>query len=152
MKKNSGFTLIELLIVITIIGILSTIVLNSLSTSRVRAYDSKVKQQLSGFRAAAEMYFLNQTPSGYGPASSDCSSGIFANFDEKNGSPGSYIDPNNLPTVTVVKCSSTDSGSSSAYAVKATMYSGTEYWCVDSNGASKLISGPIGNPVLVCPL
>jgi len=146
MKKSLGFSLVELLIVITIIGILSTIILNSLSTSRARAYDSKVAQQLSSFRTAAEMYFNSQSPTGYGPAAVNCGSGIFNNFDPQNGTPGVYIASGNLPEATVVVCSSTDS----AYAVKATLYDSNRYWCVDSKGASRAISGPIGDPETIC--
>jgi len=146
MKKSLGFSLVELLIVITIIGILSTIILNSLSTSRAKAYDSKVKQQLSSFRTAAEIYFNNQTPVSYGPATVSCGSGMFNNFEEKNGTPGIYIAPGNLPDFAVTVCASSDS----AYAVKATLYSGNQYWCVDNKGASRAISGPIGAPETMC--
>ena len=146
MKKSLGFSLVELLIVITIIGILSTIILNSLSNSRAKAYDSKVKQQLSGFRTATEIYFANQSPNGYGPATIGCDGGIFNNVDAPNGTPGLYIEDGNLPDFVDIKCSSTDS----AYAVKATLYSGNEYWCVDNKGTSRMISGPIGGPETMC--
>jgi len=136
-NSSGGFSLIELLIVITIIGVLSSIILSSLSNSRSRAYDSKIKQQLNSFRTAAEIYFFNQTPNGYSPASIVCSSGMFNDVDSSDGSPGLYIAAGNLPDFSQTFCGSTDS----AYAVKATLYSGTEYWCVDNKGASRLISG-----------
>ena len=146
LPAQAGFTLIELLIVICIIGILSTIILTSLSNSRARAYDSKIKQQLSSFRAAAEMYFLNQLPNNYGPASAICSLGIFNDFNDANGAPGLYIAPGNLPDFSTVVCGSTDF----EYAVKATLYSGTEYWCVDSRGSSRLVSEDIGLSATFC--
>jgi type II secretory pathway pseudopilin PulG len=47
--------LIELLVVIAIIGILSSVVLASLSTARGKAGDAAVKANLSGMRAQAEL-------------------------------------------------------------------------------------------------
>lgn len=146
-KNNNGFSLVELLIVITIVGLLSTIVLNSLSRSRAKAYDSKVKQQLSSFRTAAELYFANQSPSIYGPAATDCTGGIFNNFDPASGNPGIYIAPGNLPVNTQVVCGSTDT----AYAIKATLYDGNDFWCVDSRGVSRATAGAIGGSATFCP-
>ncbi len=140
-----GFSLIELLIVITIIGVLATIILNSLSASRAKAYDSQIKQQLTSFRTAAEIYFANQTPNSYN-SSNNCNSGIFDDFSPANGSPGLYIAPGNLPDFVTPKCKS----DGSVYAVKANL-SGDEYWCIDSKGASRLIQGAIGGPVTSCP-
>ncbi len=139
-------TLVELLVVITIIGVLATIVLSSVSDSRVRAYDSKVKQQLSSFRTAAEIYFQNQVPNSYG-VSVSCAGGMFVSVNPNEGSPGVYIDTINMPANTQVVCGSNDS----SYAVKATLYSGNEYWCVDNRGSSVKVSGPIGGSVTQCP-
>lgn len=144
--KNKGFSLVELLIVICIIGILSTIVLSSVSNSRARAYDSKIKQQLSSFRTAAEIYFSNQTPSSYGPTTSVCSAGIFNDVDATNGSPGLYIAAGNIPSFSDIKCGSNGTD----YAIKATLYSGNEYWCIDNKGSSRIIPGAIGDATTFC--
>ena len=136
-NSSKGFSLIELLIVITIVGLLSTIVLGSISNSRARAYDSKIKQQLASFRTAAEIYFGNQVPNSYTPATNSCTSGIFNDVSSANGTPGLYIAAGNLPDFTQLFCGATDS----AYALKATLYSGNEYWCVDNKGSSRMIAG-----------
>ncbi|MCF7831655.1 MAG: type II secretion system GspH family protein [Candidatus Pacebacteria bacterium] len=56
--KSKGFTLMELLVVIAIIGILSTVILASLSSSRNRARDANIKHELSQMRALADLYAL----------------------------------------------------------------------------------------------
>lgn len=140
--------MVELLIVITIIALLSTIILNSVSTSRARAYDSKVRQQLAGFRTAAEIYYLNK--GGYEESDNViniCTAGIFTDIDQVDGAPGLYIDPANLPSFTQLKCGS----EKNSFAIKATLFSGNQYWCVDSKGVSKAIPGEIGNSETVCP-
>lgn len=131
--QKKGFSLIELLISITIIGILTSIILSSLSRSRNRAYDSKIQQQLSSFRTSAQMYLNNK--GSYEPATSDCSQGIFGDFTPDNGQPGKFIDPANIPS-SDIKCQSTDT----AYAVKILLNASSNYWCVDNTGASKMIS------------
>jgi prepilin-type N-terminal cleavage/methylation domain-containing protein len=57
MKK--GFTLIELLVVVAIIGILSTIVLSSLSSARTRAHTSRTLAELRSLSLAFELYHLD---------------------------------------------------------------------------------------------
>ena len=51
-----GFTLVELLVVIAIIGILSSIVIVNLSSSRERARDARRKEDLNSIRTALELY------------------------------------------------------------------------------------------------
>jgi type II secretion system protein G len=57
MKKYRGFTLIELLVVIAIIGILSSVVLASLSTARMKARDARRVADLDQIKTAMELYF-----------------------------------------------------------------------------------------------
>lgn len=57
MKKNNGFTLIELLTVIAIIGILSAVVMVSLSSARLKAKDKAVMTELSSIKVQAEIYY-----------------------------------------------------------------------------------------------
>lgn len=57
-SKYTAFTLIELLVVIAIIGILSSIVLASLNTARVKARDSRRLADVRQIVNAIELYHL----------------------------------------------------------------------------------------------
>lgn len=56
-NRTQGFTLIELLVVIAIIGILSSVVLASLSTARQKSRDAKRISDLGQVQLALELYF-----------------------------------------------------------------------------------------------
>ena len=57
MKAARGFTLIELLVVIAIIGVLSSIILASLSTARVKAQDAARISDVKSLETAMELYY-----------------------------------------------------------------------------------------------
>lgn len=57
LTKEKGFTLIELLVVIAIIGLLSSVVLASLNTARMKARDAQRISGLKEIQKALEMYY-----------------------------------------------------------------------------------------------
>jgi len=56
-KRTLGFTLFELLVVISIIGILLSLVAVSYSNAQVKARDSRAKQDIKAMSDAFEQYY-----------------------------------------------------------------------------------------------
>ncbi|MEK7568866.1 MAG: type II secretion system protein [Patescibacteria group bacterium] len=57
MKFQKGFTLVELLVVIAIISLLSSIVLTSLNSARMKARDARRLSEMRQIQLALEMYY-----------------------------------------------------------------------------------------------
>lgn len=58
MSKH-GFTLIELLIVVSIIGMLATVILTSISSIRNRVYLTRAQKEFRVFEEAMTMYLID---------------------------------------------------------------------------------------------
>ena len=95
-KHNGGFTLIELLVVVAIIGILSSVVLASLNTARVKGRNVKRLSDLTEIRTALEVYYNdhNSYPIN-GGWRSECSS--LGGYSANNVIPG--LVPTYIPSV-----------------------------------------------------
>ncbi len=129
-----GFTLIELLVVIAIIGILSSIVLASLSSARTKGEDAAIQSTLSNMRAQAELYYSNN--SNYGSPQSTCAGPFFATAG--TGTLKSLID--SISAKTAVTCGNVASSSWAVAAALKSGASGAGFFCVDSTGAAKATS------------
>jgi prepilin-type N-terminal cleavage/methylation domain-containing protein len=138
---SRGFTVLELLVVIAIIGTLSSVIMSSVTSARVKAYDAKVKAQLSNIRNAAEMYYndnLNYgiatlagtytTSSGSSTLGNACTTnqltGMFAHslLAELSKSANYPVGENSIVCVS----------KGTAFAVSDNLSPGNGYWCVDS--------------------
>jgi len=81
-RISRGFTLIELLVVIAIIGILSSVVLASLNSARVKGRDARRISDVKQLQLALELYYdTNQSyPQGSGAASTTLTVLVSNNF------------------------------------------------------------------------
>lgn len=131
MKKinKKGFTLLELLVVIAIIGILSAVVLGSLSSARGKGNNAAVKSELHNFRTQSELL------------SPDYSTACDAGTDSRK-----------IYDAAVYAATSTDRVNAFCNATADTYMAAVTFispensfvgWCVDNSGVSKGVVGPI---------
>lgn len=155
---QKGFTLIELLVVIAIIGILSSVVLASLSSARTRGGDAAVRSELAGMRSQAQLYFL--TNGHYGTSSFSYSTGTYDHCNEAGTiflasstgglrnmivSVSKKAGGTGVPGVSAsrVICASTPDARQAQWGVMASTSNGGS-WCVDSTGASRAATAFVG--------
>jgi prepilin-type N-terminal cleavage/methylation domain-containing protein len=129
--KNKGFTLIELLVVIAIIGILSSVVLVSLSSARNKGKDASAIGSLNSMRAQAEL-------------TTDGNGNYAANLFTATGQMLNLVKAVVAQTGNI--STSTNTSATTSWAVSTTLNSGSSF-CVDSTGkaASTTRSGQACN-------
>jgi prepilin-type N-terminal cleavage/methylation domain-containing protein len=149
-NRSKGFTLIELLVVIAIIGILSAVVLASLSTARNKGQDAAVQSDLATVQTQAEIYFGNNGNS----------YGTIATAGTCTSATGMFNDPTILNAIkgagsanslgigpAAIWCNS----QITSYVVNSKMTATTSSWCVDSTGIAKYESGTFQTAGTACP-
>lgn len=144
---KKGFTLIELLVVIAIIGILSSVVLASLNTARGKGADAATKSNLNNIRAQAEIVYDDGSGSYAGVcANANVIKGITAAATAQGlvwTAPGSN-------SATTGTCTNSAGAWMAAMPLPKGAGAGT-YWCVDSTGTSKSVTGTLVPAATVCP-
>ena len=148
--RSRGFTLIELLVVIAIIGILSAVVLASLSSARSKGSDAAIQSDLSTVQTQAEIYYSNNgnAYSTVGLAATTCTNTantLLADPTIWSAIQGA-IAANGGTAATVSKCAVATAGDS--YAVEIAAKSTTGWYCSDSSGNSNKFTAGATAPAL----
>lgn len=123
-KREKGFTLVELLVVLTIIGVLATILMVNFVGIRQRARDSQRKGDLLQIQSALELYRADQ---GTYPIANELPCGV------------AFIGgvaPNENTYMQKVPCDP----------LGATYYNGGEYVYISSDGMTYSLAACLENP------
>lgn len=154
MKEPSpkGFTLVELLVVVAILGVLTSIVLVSLTTANSRGKDGAVRENMANLRTQGQLYYndnSNYGSNGSNPVNSaDCTSGI-----------GGTVFSDTRITKQIAAITFANGGGGvvcnvaafgAGYAMSAKLPSGN-YFCIDSNGVGKMESSALVSSDMSCP-
>jgi len=127
MQKIKAFTLIELLVVIAIIGILSGLIIVSMSGAQNAAKDARIKADMDQMRSVAAIYY-NTTGTGttYGTGVA----GAATNFSGVTDGLSLYNDIDSQTAGAIVL---NIQASPAAYCFSVVLNTGN-YYCIDSAG------------------
>ena len=140
---SRGFTLIELLVVIAIIGMLSSVVLGSLNSSRGKAANAAIKANLTNMRSQILITYDN------GPFNNPaiCGNASITKFSDA----ASLIASGNI-NADVCNPGGGAGQTSFAISVPLKVIEGTfNFWCLDSTGTLKGHVNAIAGGASVCP-
>lgn len=147
---RAGFTLIELLVVISIIGTLSSILLSAMNTSRNKAVDASIKENMHNVRAAAALDYDGNNNS-YGTTAWVANA---TSFTPGNGTPGAtamFLDKTiggMLAQVALASGALSYVSNNTSWVIISKL-KGPGYWCVDSAGTAVAETGQYDVPTPV---
>lgn len=137
MRTSRGFTLIELLVVIAIIGVLSSVVLASLNTARLRGRDAAV---MAGVRQLQTLMEINYND--LGTYASLQSSWDYTAADCNNSFTGTHAAAARLICISIVENggalhTGNNVSSANSFSIMGKLPSKTDrYYCVGSSGGT----------------
>lgn len=138
MQKRQGFTLIELLVVIAIIGILSSIVLVSLSGAQNKARDARIIADLSQVRTIATL-ISGEEATGY---TNVCKAGNALNDDPTTtygASLGTISDDITTEQGGAILCYA----GKDDFCIESSLRVGDKFYCIDSDGKAGEIDATV---------
>jgi len=139
-----GFSLIELLMVIAIIGVLSTVVVISITSARNKGIDAAAKENLHTVRNQAELYHsahgtygaaaaVQGSPLSAAPAHNPSGANFFISDQQANRALAVVIDESNGGYFAIGVGGQT-------WAAAVPLRAVTGYWCVDANGSGVVVA------------
>ena len=133
--NKKGFTLIELLVVIAIIGILSGLIIVSLSGAQNQAKDARIKAALDQMRPQAEIYKVTNDSYGTtGAVTCDTATTFLLAQSDGDRLCDDIVSQGGVVTGHIV------SGATGKYCVQSTLNTGG-VWCIDSSGYAGILTG-----------
>lgn len=139
--SKKAFTLIELLVVVAIIGLMTTIVLVNIRSSRFKANDASIQSSMHQVRNAAEMSYINNNES-YAAVCNEADNtlsdtGEFGYLEEAIEKDNGGND---------VKCY--ESAGKRDFAISSPLVAEAgKHWCVESAGLSRELDDPISGAI-----
>lgn len=150
---SRGFTLMELLVVVSIIGMISSVLLTSVSSARNKGADAAIKANLANSRAEAEIFYDSNTSYDAVCATTGTARiGDSVNAAEQayKGTVTTYGDAT-ASTWNTGQCHDSANAWAAWVPLKASTSGSIVAWCVDSTGASKQTTTVLGASIYACP-
>lgn len=155
MKADRGFTLLELLVVISIIGLLASVVFAGVRGARTKAADTNIKATLVAARPEAELFY--STPKSYEGVCAYTGTNVIGDqillaeqvYDNGAGYPG-HSDTT-ASRWDNGQCHDSVSAWAAIVPLKASASGAIVAFCVDSTGAGKQVSSVLAANTYACP-
>ncbi|MBI5133864.1 MAG: prepilin-type N-terminal cleavage/methylation domain-containing protein [Candidatus Taylorbacteria bacterium] len=157
--SRKGFTLVELLISIAIIGIISSIVLGNIASSKQKGTDALIKSNMHDARTAAELYYGDNGNSYAGVCGSIPSPNggktLEYNLLKAQEAWGTTTQPLNISLSTagafdIVTCHENGSNYAAETPLKGTSSGAPLMWCIDSGGAARIVTANLEANEVAC--